>query len=301
MDEDTLDSVKGTETSPSGDVPELLVENGLDCRVFLIDGQELLGVKQNRILNSDVLVPAKTTLRLPVSCVEQGRWRQETPRFSPGKAAPFRTRQGKAARVHESLRHDGRHDADQCEVWREVEEELAVSGGASPTSALSDAYRARQGQLDDMRKRLDLPDDAVGAAVFYDGAFKGLDLFDRHSTLKYFWESLTDSYAIDWLHRPVRSRQGQEDRKSNGKVADVLAQAAGASWETFESPGEGRDLRLELPTLNGSALVWEDRVVLHMQLFAREDRAEGDSSERSHRRRPRLYRRHLRRPDRPDQ
>ena len=63
-----------TEINESGSVPELRITNNLDERVLLIDGQELIGAKQNRILNTDVLVSAKKSLNLPVSCVEQGRW-----------------------------------------------------------------------------------------------------------------------------------------------------------------------------------------------------------------------------------
>ena len=74
LDSDTLPLVRVTEVSDAGSVPELMVENKLDVRVFLMDGQELVGAKQNRILNTDVVVPAASTLKIPVSCVEQGRW-----------------------------------------------------------------------------------------------------------------------------------------------------------------------------------------------------------------------------------
>src|SRR3989304_1707988 len=60
------------ETSESGSVPELLVENPLSERVLLYDGEELVGAKQNRILNVSVLVEAKSKLTNPVSFVGQG-------------------------------------------------------------------------------------------------------------------------------------------------------------------------------------------------------------------------------------
>lgn len=46
---------------------------GLDP-AFLLDGEELVGAKQNRILNLSILVPGQTSLEIPVSCVEQSRW-----------------------------------------------------------------------------------------------------------------------------------------------------------------------------------------------------------------------------------
>jgi hypothetical protein len=40
----------------------------------LLDGEELIGAKQNRALNLTILAPAKQVIVIPVSCVEAGRW-----------------------------------------------------------------------------------------------------------------------------------------------------------------------------------------------------------------------------------
>ncbi len=81
LDDALAGGLRIRETSDSGSVPELLVENPLSERVLLYDGEELVGAKQDRILNVSVLVEAKTTLTIPVSCVEQGRWRHVSPSF----------------------------------------------------------------------------------------------------------------------------------------------------------------------------------------------------------------------------
>src|SRR5690242_13337551 len=64
------------EASREGSVPDLLVRNKGDRRALFLEGEELRGAKQNRILNTSVLVPAHAKLPIPVSCVEQGRWRR---------------------------------------------------------------------------------------------------------------------------------------------------------------------------------------------------------------------------------
>src|SRR5579885_1858551 len=66
------------EVSQAGAVPELLVENPLSEDVLLYDGEELVGAKQNRILNVSVLVAAGAKLPIPVSCVEEGRWHAQS-------------------------------------------------------------------------------------------------------------------------------------------------------------------------------------------------------------------------------
>jgi hypothetical protein len=89
-----------TETSEAGSVPELVVSNPLAEDVLLYDGEELLGAKQNRILNVSVLVAGKTTLSIPVSCVEQGRWRHVSADFAAASHishAQLRRRKGREA------------------------------------------------------------------------------------------------------------------------------------------------------------------------------------------------------------
>lgn len=63
-----------TEMAADGSVPELRFQNDSDQPVLLLDGEELIGAKQNRILNVTVLAPAKQIITIPVSCVEAGRW-----------------------------------------------------------------------------------------------------------------------------------------------------------------------------------------------------------------------------------
>ncbi len=290
LEGDALTAVKVSEISEAGSVPELVVENTLEERVFLMDGQELVGAKQNRILNTDVLVPAATKLRIPVSCVEAGRWRDTSDAFMPGKAASHTVRSGKLGRVHASLREMGRHDANQMAVWNEVACSLASSCCSSDTQALHDAYEARREQLSEFRGSLQMPEEAVGLAVFRGLQFQGLDLFDRHSTLAYFWESLVDSYAIDWLMAPAEE-PGTADMPGAAVLIELLEKAAGGKWEEFQSPGEGRDWRLENETLTGAALVWDDRVVMHLQLFPK---VAGQEEGGSRPQRARIHRRYTR-------
>ncbi|MFM8272445.1 MAG: ARPP-1 family domain-containing protein, partial [Gemmata sp.] len=70
------------EVSEGGSVPNLAVDNRGNALVLFVEGQELRGAKQNRVLNSSVLIGAHTKTVIPVSCVEQGRWRYVSKQFS---------------------------------------------------------------------------------------------------------------------------------------------------------------------------------------------------------------------------
>ncbi len=125
----------------AGDVGELAVRNPLDLGVLLYDGEELVGAKQNRILNLSVLLAAGSTTRIPVSCVEHGRWSSGGGRFrSAGHVAGPELRRHKAASLSTNALARG---AAQRTVWASVDEQLARHLVASPTAANSDGFAAR--------------------------------------------------------------------------------------------------------------------------------------------------------------
>ncbi|MYF52386.1 MAG: hypothetical protein F4039_10465 [Gammaproteobacteria bacterium] len=75
MDEGLSTSLFQIEELEDGSqVNDIRFRNISEKFALLFEGEELLGAKQNRILNISVLVKPKTDQTLPVSCVEAGRW-----------------------------------------------------------------------------------------------------------------------------------------------------------------------------------------------------------------------------------
>src|SRR6267143_2074962 len=71
-----------TEVDARGAVSSLRVTTSAKLPVLIIDGEVLIGLKQNRVLNTTILVPGEAKLEIPVSCVEAGRWRRATAKAS---------------------------------------------------------------------------------------------------------------------------------------------------------------------------------------------------------------------------
>jgi hypothetical protein len=127
-----------TEVSADGEVPTLSLVNDADRPVLLLDGEEFL--------NTTVLVAAHAALRIPVSCVEQGRWSYRGKRFDSSDASLFASaRAKKAARVSTSLRESGRHLSDQGEIWNDVAKTLGDNDVKSATGAKG-SWRRRAGR-----------------------------------------------------------------------------------------------------------------------------------------------------------
>ena len=109
------------EVSLGGSVPELIVKNRGKQAILILEGEELVGAKQNRTANVTILVAARTSLRIPVTCVESGRWGYTSKEFEPSEQIHFvGGRRNKMASVSESIRRHGSRRADQGAVWDDI-------------------------------------------------------------------------------------------------------------------------------------------------------------------------------------
>jgi hypothetical protein len=232
-----------TEVDEAGAVPELTVHNPLDKDVLLYDGEELLGAKQNRILNVTVLVGAHTKTRIPVSCVEQGRWASRSAAFAPAAhAAHPEMRRRKSAQLLAAPLARG---AAQHAVWDEVRTTAERLGVGSPTAAHADTYMTRDGDLASLRGAFPLATGQCGA-VFALGDSLCLDYVSRPEAWSRLYGKLLDGYLLDAL--------GRLDGKPSTSVEGFVSGVARATTRREPSAGRGDDLRLAGENLIGGGL-----------------------------------------------
>lgn len=255
-----------TEIGEFGTVPELLVKSTAETMVLLLDGEELVGAKQNRILNTSVLLPPRAETRIPVSCVEQGRWHHASQAFAVGGYSPSRLRARKSRDVSRSLRTEGVAASNQGAVWEEVGCCLADAVPESPTMAMHDAIEQRRETLDGYTDALPWPDSAQGVVAAINGKFVAVDLFDKAETLRRVWPRLITGYALDALRRQ-RARSRPFTPKGAGALIEHLGEVA---CQPCPSVGVGQDWRFESKAVVGQALVAES-VCIHLSAFPNEE------------------------------
>ncbi len=126
-----------TELNEGGSVPELKVTNRSDSKVLMLDGEELVGAKQNRVLNVTILIAPKSETVVPVSCVERGRWSYQSRHFaSESRAMSASLKKKKSETVTMNLRETQSFKSDQGVVWEEIENKYArMAAEPSPTMA----------------------------------------------------------------------------------------------------------------------------------------------------------------------
>ncbi len=286
-----------TEVNEAGNVPNLKVVNGGDHEVLLLAGELVIGAKQNRAINASMMVPAKSEVVVPVSCIEQGRWGYRSRTFlSSDETAHGSLKAHLHRQVHASYRATRRPSTDQRAVWAEVQRKLDTTTTNSDTADLHQMHREYRRVLDDMLGSVRLPDDCAGAAFVFGGRVVGVELFDRPAILQRALPKLARAYALDaleyeahtdgeegkrstWLRR-LRSLFPMEgaaaavvDPEADGRplgaedVADWVRLARQVPVERFPSPGMGDDLRLESDTHIGACLLVEETPV-HTELFS---------------------------------
>ena len=251
-----------TEISESGSVPELKVINHADMPLLLIDGEELLGARQNRILNATILVKERAETVIPVSCCEQGRWHHTSRNFSTSPhIMPCFLRQAKVGDVTTSLRSKKGYRSNQARVWDQLRESALRFNVDSPTGAMKDLFDAKEEELHESLKALEIKPEQKGVLIFINGEVAGLDIVSRGSAYMTLHPKLIKSYAIESLEkRRMRTKPSVE------KARAFLAEAAHCVEEKYPSIGYGWNYRYEGERVVGAALVYQDRVI-HASFF----------------------------------
>ena len=247
------------EVSEGGSVPKLLVNNTGDARVLFLEGEELKGAKQNRVLNTSVLIAAHSKTLIPVSCVEQGRWRYRSKNFtSGGSHSSSKLRRHLKQSVGIALKTGQGHTSDQGSVWREVSRQMTSLGSKSESMAMSDTYDSHQSRLTEFKKALNYVEGAAGLAVAVGDKVVAVDVFDKSETCRKVWDRLLSGVIMDALEA-----EKSEKSAESSDVSCLLDQIRAAAWENTPAVGEGQEYRTDaVPLAHASSLAF-GAAVLH--------------------------------------
>ena len=241
-------------------MPQLIVTNAADQPLLLLDGEQLVGAKQNRVLNTTVLIAAQATVIIPVSCVEQGRWGYRSRHFAPSEVSLFASvRRAKAQSVTGSARAGRGHVSDQGKVWEALADQSAEHAVRSPTGAMHDFYAQYETDIAAARTALAPVPGQIGAVVHLEGRWVGLELLAGPALFARAWPRLCAGYAGDAIGRHGRRRRVPSSRA-------VLAMLSDCPVAAVDAVGLGQEYRLTGDKMAGAVLVVDDRIA-HLMSF----------------------------------
>jgi hypothetical protein len=250
-------SVRVEELDESGSVPELKVQNLGDVRVLFVEGEELVGAKQNRVVNATILVGAHTEVTIPVSCVEEGRWEYRSRGFrSSGSHSPAKLRFAMKRSVSASMKRGDGYMSNQRAIWGTVSDCLKEHGVSSPTNSMRDAFEARENATAAYREKLAYVAGASGIAVAIGDRVVSCDVFDKPGTCEKTWERLLSGSILEAM-----ATKSATNRAGVAEVERLLATISELDWEPFCPIGEGVDFRASATEDHASALVFADSTV----------------------------------------
>ncbi|MGD8698817.1 MAG: hypothetical protein PVJ43_05975 [Gemmatimonadales bacterium] len=272
----------------TGKVPELQFENRSGSDVLVLDGEQLIGAKQNRLTNRTIQLSAHSTTTIPVSCMEQGRWHFQSREFRHGdhcSPAGLRrvARRTEATCAAESIAASPEVlSCGQADVWDEISSYESSLGERSTTGALNDLYGHRALDLEQLSRHFPSVDDQIGLLAFLGGEPLGMDVIGCHRLYARLHKRLVSGYVMDALTmRGSRARR----RVDAAPASEFLHKVQTAERTDAPTVGCGTYRVLTDAVLGGELEV--TREMVHLSAFPRhgDSTSDGPPLSRAHRRR----------------
>lgn len=213
------------------DVNSLIVVNHSDKPLYLMPGEVIIGGSQDRTIGNElVIAPHSPPTRVPVYCVEHGRWGSKgsvetlaqiqnaagsatlDDSVAVSRSADLETLAKEADRgkfvasvgqLGKSARVAVQSDKSQSAVWKEVATTNSQSGVESDSGAFTANYVASLtiARLEPYLEHLQGPvtdlEQPVGVLVAINGKIESIDVFESTPLFKKLWPKLLKSYALD--------------------------------------------------------------------------------------------------------
>ena len=242
---EALDKKKISITEKEGrgegaEVNTLYAQNTSNDTLFLMAGEVIQGGKQDRVIGQDVVIPPKSAkVKLPVYCVEQGRWSEK----NSGKQF-----NGYFAVSGMSVRKAVEVSKNQSDVWEKVSDankknKVATSTGAyTALSSANDYLKIENEYFNTLQPRLAAEKDVVGLIVASGDKVLGCEIFATEQLFRKSADNLLRSYIHEAVTngRPVNISATTVKKYMDDLLLDQVAQERkiNAKGKVFKNDGK---------------------------------------------------------------
>ena len=237
-------------------VNTLIVKNNAVTPLLLVDGEEIIGGDQNRIVNATILIAPNSEEKIPVNCTEHGRWAYKSEFKQSEYMANYRTRSAKEKAVRANM-------SGQQAVWDSINDLEMSRSFSSPTQAMSESYENLKVDLDEFISNFKAVDGQTGAVIIIDGEIKGFELFLNSQIYHEYHEKILKSYLIDTdINDSIFTIDTEVAR-------DLIVEALSVEYAAKKSNGLEEAFEFENSNGLGTAYIYKDEL-LHMSYFKNE-------------------------------
>lgn len=253
--------VEVREVSLTGSVNNLSLTNLSDKYIFFMDGDILVGAKQNRVLNTSVFVAPNSNITIPVSCVEQGRWRDISTKFSKSDyVSPDIFRAKKLKSVSKNLRTGRGHFADQGEVWNEVSDYIRKLDVSSNTNDFTSVFKKQSINFDEFINQFTMNSESNGVLFLTDNSPLGIDIFNRTDVYQEYFPKRLRSTAIEIFNlRPKDNSLTESEAKY--RLYELFDELEKLSFTVHNGVGVGKEKRYDNEKLVAMELSYNEHLI----------------------------------------
>lgn len=249
----------------SARIEQVKLENRSDYQVFVLDGEEIAGAWQNRVVATAAYIDAQSEVLLPTSCVEQGRWGGKY-EFTLANTCSYPSLRAILCEdVTDSLIKTKTFKANQNRVWRSVRHKLNSLKVQSKTSSMHDIFNRLEEELSRFSENASALNQFTGMLAVCGEMILCLDLFGYQNIFRHLLPKLLTSYGLDALERMLTPSPSPTKR-----VKEFLNQLKQVSTQRFPSVGLGEEVRFQTDKLLGRALIFDGNL-LHLAAFPKQN------------------------------
>jgi hypothetical protein len=233
------------------DVNRIIFENRSDNPVLMLDGEEITGSLQNRIVAMSGLVEARSSQNIPVICAEEGRW-DEIGGFQTGHCSYPHIRTILAKSLHKKI-------DTQNMIWKEISRKLTVTKTLSKTSSMHDIYANLEDEMsryvEDFRS---LNHKTIGFIGIAGKHILGCDIFANPKIYRKYENKLIRSYALDAFE--------YQRTKDNGADVEKFFKGLKKVLNSKKIGQKIRNIKIKGDKTLGQALAYQNKII-HLSVF----------------------------------
>jgi len=219
------------------EVDRVVFDNGGEAPVFMLDGEEITGALQNRIITASLICAPRSREEIDVVCVEENRW---------DEIGDFQTGEYSYPGIRSILAQSRNREIDvQQAIWREVDRKITVTKTRSQTSSMHDIFVNLRDEVDRYLEGFEsLNHGTVGFVAVCGDRILGADLFGNAALYRKLERKLIRGYALDAI-------EFRTPAKKNPAASDFLT-----ALTKILKPGTTRNLNISLKGrgISGQAL-----------------------------------------------
>ena len=257
--------VQISEVNKEGLLTKLSVSNKSSDNIIILNGELIIGtqIRQDRIVDSTVLIPGYATVLINTFCGEQYRWSPRlSNKISTSESLYFSSgRANNAADINTKL-------SKQCRIWSEISEKISDFNVKSFTNSVDQIYKKKKVNVEEIVNFFKIPSEAVGVVLGINNQLVNIDIFSNNCMLQIYLPKIIRSIALDSFKKI--SKKSYLKKKDVHRFLRQIHQANKQKRKVVEGT-LGEELQFNSESVAGSILYHKEQTV-HFSAFVKENK-----------------------------